>query len=319
MDCTWRAHSRPHISGLAVLALTVSALLAGCGGGGSNDGLPSSTSATQSIEVSPINISCSPTSMDGGDLTADLERPQCGSTAHLGKAGEGFYQQREPTEILAVLSRLSDSMELFYIDPLGGPLGGTDTRAVYGPISIAGQSWAFNSTAVGAVDGSSPNRTESAAGTGSFVDRRSLQAKVSRMGKPDKSWESVGYLSSNALAVSQGSLAGKWVADDGDLITFEIDANGNMTGQEVSNGELICGVSGSIVMAEPATAKNMYRAKFGGERNPSTSANCDSAFEGWATLVVEPGRKDGKKVVGLWIAGHTSDGKLYWDYLEKQK
>ncbi|WER45485.1 hypothetical protein CupriaWKF_14425 [Cupriavidus sp. WKF15] len=92
-------------------------------------------------------------------------------------------------------------------------------------------------------------------GTGTIALNSKLDGSYQRAGSDTPSTIGATYDPANALAVDQASIEGSWKQDGFEI---SIDDQGNVSGTYTS-GTKICALTGTAMLAEPGSAKNLYR------------------------------------------------------------
>ncbi|MGJ7606507.1 hypothetical protein ACSFA7_19350 [Variovorax sp. LT1R20] len=172
-----------------------------------------------------------------------LLAPQPGSTAAVGKIGEGLYEH--------YIGGLFRNGYGFVGSDGTVALRSSDFDAVFGSITMTTVNWTYNPDAhIVYASGFGPERVT---GSGTFTPNSSMQGN----------WEGAIpsiYSASNALAVSQSSVAGIWVGED---IYFSasitVDEKGAFKGTTTGRSTAQCDISGAIEQFQPGTAKNMFK------------------------------------------------------------
>lgn len=305
----------------AVLCISSGLLLQACGGGGdgntgatSGSAAPQTTPATQpdgSAGQSGNERNCAPESVAAGNRTPDLSRPQCGSTADVGGNAEGFYFRRTPYEGFAIVKPGGKMMhfEITQAHP--------SAKVVSGSMKLDGQSWTLNATGVRLL--AMGSTAMAVTGSGSYVSRQSIEGSFTWAGSAVESWGPLAYHPSNALAVNQASIAGRWASSDGTVV-LSIDATGTVAGEYVHRQVNSCALSGAVLMAEPGSAKNLYDLKLNVVDNPGSGATCDrlDSYTGVAALVLNPQPDAENAPQELWMGALSAEGETDWTYFTKQ-
>lgn len=251
------APARAPSMGLAALTVAVSALLAACGGGGDGTGgggglsapsessTPMSTPTTPTAQPAPV-APPDRTLAPGAELAPTLGAPQPGSTALTGDDKQGIYESFFGYTFVTSAGRLMSKDHL---------------RWVFGSIDVNGLNWSFRPLTLSLeVIGSELN---SVTGSGTFTPKKSMSGTYSVGGRTESRWGPYSYSASNALAVTQQAMAGKWstTSTDGFGMSIELDDNGNLTGSTAGDKIGVCALSGSLLQTEPSTSRNMFNVK----------------------------------------------------------
>ena len=278
--------------GLAALTLGVSALLAACGGGGSGGSTDGSgpgptassngpaTSGTDTQQAAPPTTPIVRTLASGVELAPTLDAPQPGSTAITGDDKQGIY--------------IGDT-SLALISPAGRLMYKDFSRWIFGWLDISGASWIFQVPTV-ALSSVPNSNLEFITGSGIFVPKKLMDGNYFIDGGRERTWGPLSYSSSNALAVQQKEMSGKWSTSSSSAgydMSFEVDADGNLKGSTSGflSGE--CSLSGTLLQTEPPTSHNMFNLKLTATNSAtqSTDRACtleQAEYDGLAAVFMNP-------------------------------
>jgi hypothetical protein len=239
----------------ALLALGLSA----CGGGGGGDGGGSTAPAAEAAPPAsaPASIAETPATtpvtapttapvtdpyapVAGSEPAPSASAPQPGSTADVGNGSEGVYESM---------------FGYTYVSGAGDIARQMVVGTIWGSVSITGTNWLFNPETRQYFIGASP-----VTGSGTFSSRLSMDGSYAVSGGSTTPWGPLAYSSANALAVAQGSVAGTWANTDtgGIGMSITVDAAGVFTGRTSGSRIGVCTVTGSVLLSQPGTAKNLY-------------------------------------------------------------
>lgn len=241
-----------------IAAVSLAIGLAGCGGGGGGDSgsesiFPTATTSPTAIaspsETSspvPTPASTSTPTVDrfaavaGSEPAPSPSEPQAGSTADVGNGSEGIYEDMFGYSYLSGTGVLARQM-----------IAGT----IWGSVSVTGANWVFNSDARQYfIDASLVT------GSGTFSSKVSMNGSYAINGGGTIPWGPLAYSNANALAVTQGSVAGTWAntGSAGVGMSITVDATGAFTGRTSGSRIGVCTVSGWVLLSQAGTAKNLY-------------------------------------------------------------
>ena len=131
-------------------------------------------------------------------------------------------------------------------------------------------------------------------GAGTFVARKSMDGQSSAGGGSAQQWGPLTYSAENALAVDQGSIAGRWRLEDAskNVFAIEVDPAGAFTGATSGTTFGECRVTGKITHTAPQAAKNAYSVEFNAANAVEGSPNCKldtaTAYGGLGAIVLYP-------------------------------
>lgn len=277
----------PFSKALAVALL--SAGLGACGGGGGGDG---GTAAPTSVEspapaprpapapTPPSPSTSTPTPEDplgfyapvaGSEPQPLLTAPQTGSIAAAGNGSEGFYEDMFGYAFVSASGEVARKM-----------LFGT----LWGSVTVTGSNWIFNPGAR-----LYDRRALPVTGSGTFSANVSMDGTYSTDGRSSDAWGPMRYSTANALAVTQVSAAGTWSNVDRDTVgmSITVDDAGRFTGRTVGSGIGVCAVTGTVVLKQPDSAKNLYTLTLNATNTAATgemACKLDSATYVGPTAVV---------------------------------
>lgn len=195
--------------------------------------------------------------------------PQVGSTGADSTATlEGIYAGGYDSVALIDASR-----NIAYFDANG---------MLFGLLQVSGLNWNLDSSSVhyGA------DFAEYATANGTFTTKAAFIA-TSQSFLTSPSPLSFNYDISNGFAVRQSNVAGNWVLNQGNAkFQISISNTGVVTGTYTENGSL-CGISGSLMHANPSKSHNMFNVSLRGANIPNSGATCDmdtGNFQGLAAI-----------------------------------
>jgi hypothetical protein len=177
----------------------------------------------------------------GSEPLPSLSAPQPGSTAAVGNDSEGIY---------------GSLVNLGFVGADGSVAAKFVVGTLWGSIKVAGLDWSFNPDTQHYFIDASP-----VTGSGTFVSKKSMSGTYAYGSRAPSNFGPLGYAAENALAVTQGSVVGKWANTDtsfGISVTIEVDDKGAFTGKTVGVQIGTCSISGTVAQAQPGTSKNMY-------------------------------------------------------------
>ncbi|WP_224081996.1 hypothetical protein [Cupriavidus laharis] len=196
--------------------------------------------------------------MPTGEPLPSLSAPQPGSTAAVGNGSEGIW---------------SESMGVTFIDSAGRFIRAELVGAVSGGFQFSGSAWNFTPDTVSEFSFINP-----VTGSGTITLNSKLDGSYQVTGS-DTPWTvHAAYDPANALAVDQASIEGSWKQDGFEM---SVDDQGNVNGTYTS-GTRICALTGTAVLAEPGSRKNLYRV------NMTASVATQAASTGCAMSVGVP-------------------------------
>lgn len=264
---------RANPSMITAVALAACALLSACGGGDdSNTGTPPPQGQTPAPAPSPApapNPSPSPTPSPApsptpsptpapartGEPLPSLSAPQAGSTAAVGNGSEGIW---------------AEPMVATFIDSAGRFVRAELLGMVDGAFQFTGSTWNLSSDTFYESMVATP-----VTGTGTIALSSKLDGSYLVAGQGIPRTVHAVYDPANALAVDQTSIQGKWKQDGFDM---SVDDVGNVTGTYTS-GTKVCALEGTAVLAEPGSAKNLYRVTLTASLPTQTaSTGCDMSL-----------------------------------------
>ncbi len=241
-------------SKIAVVALAACTLLSACGGGDDN-GNGAGTAPAQGETPSPApspsptpTPSPAPKPAPTGEPLPSLTSPQPGSTAEVGNGSEGIW---------------SEAMGATFIDSAGRFIRAELVGMVNGGFQFTGATWNFTPDTI-----SEFMFVKSVTGSGTIAQNSKLDGSYQVPGQETPKTISATYDPANALAVDQASIQGKWKQGG---LELSVDDQGNLSGTYTS-GSKICALAGSAVLAEPGSAKNLYRVTLAASLRPSRQA-----------------------------------------------
>lgn len=237
-------------------SLLASLALAACGGGGGGDGgnsTPTSSAGSASSPSvasapAPASAPASSAALNGEPLPS-LSSPQSGSAAATGNGVEGIWVAQSGVDKTTAL--IDPQGNVSYLDTVAG----FGISQFFGVIAATSPNWTLTSGTAFISNFYYPTTS----GSGSFVNKQTFTGTYVENGNTvNLSWN---YDAANALAVTQSSVAGTW-AETGSSLTIASD--GTLSGT-LSN----CPVSGTLLLATPSSAKNLYTLSVTG-----TTASC---------------------------------------------
>jgi len=274
---------RANPSMITAVALAACTLLSACGGGDdsgtgtlpSQGQIPSpapspapaptpSPSPTPSPTPSPI-----PTPTRTGEPLPSLSAPQAGSTAAVGYGSEGIW---------------AESMGTTFIDSAGRFVRAELVGMVDGAFQFAGANWSLSPDSLYEFMVATP-----VTGSGTITPGSKLDGSYLVAGQSTPHDIHAIYDPANALAVDQTSIQGKWKQDGFEM---SVDDEGSVTGT-YTNGTKVCALEGTAVLAEPGSAKNLYRVSLTASLPAqAASTGCDMtlgiAHRGYAAIRFVP-------------------------------
>ncbi|SOY67336.1 conserved exported hypothetical protein [Cupriavidus taiwanensis] len=293
--------------------LSAIALLAACGGG--DDGTnapapiapPSDNSPAPAPSPSPTPGPApapnpDPTPTPVGELLPSLSAPQPGSTAAVGNGSEGLWV---------------GLMNATLVDRGGKFMHLTASGVISGTFQFAGSSWKLSPDSI-----YESAFLSLATGAGTLTPGQRLSGSIVRTSSGATTALANTYDPSNALAVDQAAIAGNWQQSG---FAMQIDAAGNLTGTHTS-GTRICDLHGTVTLAEPGSAKNLYAVSVSADARASASGcslTTGMPHKGFAAIRLMPA--DGSVVITsatryvrtLVMTGTTGYGGYFTTQLSK--
>lgn len=209
----------------------------------------------------------------GSEPQPSLNAPQPGSTAAVGNGSEGLYES---------------TFGYTYVSGAGDIAQQDLVGTIWGSVAITGTNWIFNPETRQYFIDASP-----VTGSGTFSPKASMDGSYAVNGGTSRAWGPLTYSKANALAVSQESVAGKWSKTDTAIgMSIDVDATGAFTGRTSGSRIGVCTVSGSVLLSQPSTAKNLYTVNLTAV-NAATTGETACALEaapygGPSAIVFEP-------------------------------
>lgn len=234
-------------SQIAVVALAACALLSACGGGddsGNSGGATSSQGGTPTPAPAPLPSPApspapspdpSPTPPRTGETLPSLSAPQPGSTAEVGNGSEGIW---------------SEFGGATFVDTTGRFVRAERIGVVNGGFQFSGSNWSFAPDTI--FEYLVPKNVT---GSGTITLGSKLDGSYLKDGSDTPTTVRATYDAANALAVDQASIQGSWKQDGFEM---SVDEQGNVNGTYTS-GTRICALTGTAVLAEAGSRKNLYR------------------------------------------------------------
>lgn len=264
--------------------LAVGAGVTACGGGGSGGGggmpmLPMLPSTPPAPAPVPAPAPAPPANRDpapGSEPLPSLSAPQPGSIAATGNGSEGLYEAM---------------FGYTYVGADGGIASKFVVGTLAGSIRVTGLNWVFGPDTNYYFTGQSP-----VTGSGTFSPKVSMDGTYAYGGRSSSAFGPSTYSVANALAVGQDSVIGKWANTDasfGIAIAIEVDAAGAYTGTMSGAQVGTCKISGTLTLAQPATAKNAYGFRLTAVNGATTARDAckfdnPSGFQGPAAITLVP-------------------------------
>lgn len=212
----------------------------------------------------------------GSEPLPSLSAPQPGSIAAAGNGSEGLYEAMFGYTYVGADGKIASK---FVVGTLAGS------------IQVTGINWLFGPDTNYYLAGQSP-----VTGSGTFSPKESMNGTYAHGGGSSSAFGPSTYNVANALAVGQDSVIGKWANTDtsfGIAIAIEVDATGAYTGTMSGAQVGACKISGTLTMAEPATAKNAYGFRMTAVNAATTAGDAckfdrPQGFEGPAAITFVP-------------------------------
>ncbi|MDP9911644.1 hypothetical protein J2W27_003768 [Variovorax boronicumulans] len=278
-----------------VLAASVGVTACGGGGGGGGGGMPMLPIAPVPAPAPAPSPAPAPApapaenraAVPGSEPSPSLSAPQPGSTAAVGNDSEGIYAGVRGIAFVGTNGSLAGSF-----------LGGT----MWGSLKVTGLDWSFNPDTELYV----PPNAYPVTGSGTFTPKKSVDGTYAYDNRRPSDVGPLAYTIENALAVSQASMTGMWSNTDSSPslgVTVQVDGQGVFTGSTsgVQIGQ--CTLSGTVALAQPGSAKNMYSLTLKAV-NAATASTNDCKLTPAAT-----GSYAGPAIIGLVPAGvYDSNG-----------
>ena len=162
---------------------------------------------------------------------------------------------------------------------------------VWGSVAVTGANWVFDAGTqnVGSDFGIKP-----VTGSGTFSAKASMDGTYSEGGGLSKAWGPLSFSAANALAVKQDSVVGTWTVDtDALAVKMTVDATGAFEGVSSGSEFGTCKLSGKVIHAQPATAKNAYSVELNATdaaTGSETPCRLDTAdvYTGPAAIALNP-------------------------------
>ncbi|MDM0104648.1 hypothetical protein QTH97_06880 [Variovorax sp. J22R24] len=276
-------------------AMLVIGLLHGCGGGGGggvatlptvgSTATPEGPASSSEPEPASEPIVAVPTPpadtakdsrepVEGSEPAPSLRAPQPGSTAAVGNDSEGVYES---------------IFGYAYVSASGKVVRQFNVGLLWGSIDISGSNWIFNPETEYTFVTVDP-----VTGSGTFSPKASMDGTYSRRGSAS-AFGPLTYSFANALAVDQTSVAGTWSTPDtlGMGMSIMVDKTGAFAGSTSGSRIGVCKLSGTLLLAEPDSAKNAYATTLNAENAATgTESKCqllsDMPYVGPSAIVFHP-------------------------------
>ncbi|WP_422084385.1 hypothetical protein [Variovorax sp.] len=205
-----------------------------------------------------------------------MSAPQAGSIAAVGNGSEGLYEAMFGYTYVGADGKIASKFVVGTLD---------------GSILVTGINWVFGADTNYYFTDRSP-----VTGSGTFSQKVSMDGTYAYGGRSPSAFGPFTYNVANALAVGQDSVIGKWANTDtsfGIAIAIEVDATGAYTGTMSGAQVGVCKISGTLTLAQPATAKNAYGFRVTAVNAATTARDAckfDSAlgFQGPAAITFVP-------------------------------
>jgi len=235
--------------------------LHGCGGGGGGGGFGAPLAVAAAPAPAPEVVAVpgpipDPVPAASSDPTACITAPQPGSTADVGNAYEGVWNQdkHESTKGLMLTSATGESVGFTAASPVTTwPIEST----FYGAFNfdVPNSSWQIGSGKVVFY----PSTTwASLSGSGTFVPKATLDGSFAAGATAAKPFGLWSYQVANSLAVDSALLTGEWGGSMKNVIgSITVASDRSFTGTSAPTSPLgACALSGSLLPREPGTSKN---------------------------------------------------------------
>ncbi|WP_348638395.1 hypothetical protein [Paraburkholderia sp. D15] len=275
------------------LSLLASLVLVACGGGGSSSSTTPSTS-NASLPATPP----APVAAANGESLPSLSSPQNGSTKVVGNGVEGIWT-----------SQSGAGKTTAFIDAQGNvsalnSLGTFTVSELFGVVAATSPNWTLTS----GVQVNNFVYYRTSAGSGTFVNNQTFTGSYVQNGNTVAvDWA---YDPANALAVTQASVAGTW-SQSGASLTIAND--GTLSGT-LSN----CPVTGTLLLATPASSKNLYTLTVTGA-NAACGVTPGTTLTGNAAITFLPISGSSLYVRSiLYVIRATNNSSVAYGQLTKQ-
>ncbi|ODV43348.1 hypothetical protein AWV79_18305 [Cupriavidus sp. UYMMa02A] len=178
-----------------------------------------------------------------------------------------------------------------FIDSAGRFIRAEPVGMVNGGFQFVGATWNFTPDTISEFMFVKP-----VTGSGTIAPNSKLDGSYRIPGQESPTTIHATYDPANALAVDQASIQGTWKQGGFEL---SVDDQGNLSGTYTS-GSKICALAGSAVLAEPGSAKNLYRVTLAASLpTEPASSGCDLSLgvphQGYAAIRFVP--SDGSLLV----------------------
>jgi hypothetical protein len=292
--------------------LSAIALLAACGGGDDPASTPAAQSPPSDVKPAPTPApapaptpTLAPSPAPVGEPLPSLSAPQPGSTAKVGNGSEGLW-----TGIMN--ATMIDSSGKFIHPRLLGVLGGA--------FQFSGSAWTLSPDTFYESGFANP-----ATGAGTIALNQRVEGNFVTSPNGASTAFSGIYDPSNALAVDQAAIAGSWKQSG---FAMQVDDAGKLTGTYTS-GTRICDLEGTVMLAEPGSAKNLYAVNVvaANSAQPGSTGCALSTgipHKGYAAIRLMPANgsilvtTSTRYVRTLVMAGRTGTGGYFTTQMSKQ-
>lgn len=171
-----------------------------------------------------------------------------------------------------------------FIDSAGRFIRAELVGMVNGGFRFSGSSWSFTADTI-----SEFLVAKSVTGSGTIALNSKLDGSYQIPGQVDPRIVQATYDAANALAVDQASIQGNWKQGG---LELSVDDQGSIAGTYTS-GTKICALAGNAVLAEPGSAKNLYRVSLTASLpTQPASTGCDLSLgiphQGYAAIRFVP-------------------------------
>lgn len=234
-----------------VLAASVGVTACGGGGGGGGGGMPMLPMGVVPTPAPAPAPSPAPApapaenrdAVPGSEPSPSLSAPQAGSTAAVGNDSEGIYA--------------AGVRGLAFVGADGSIARSFTVGTLWGSLKLTGLDWSFNPDTE-----FSFLSVSQATGSGTFAPKKTMNGTYAYGTRDPADFGPLTYTIENALAVSQASVVGTWSNNDSSLgVTVRVDDKGVFTGTTSGAEVGQCTLSGTVALAQPGSAKNMYELK----------------------------------------------------------
>lgn len=169
---------------------------------------------------------------------------------------------------------------LAFIDATNNYLGTDGSRLLVGKWTLMGSAWSFDPSSLIYIGFNPAPFVTGLIGSGTLNTRLSFSGMYGPLAASlPVAYE---YSTANALAVSQADVSGTWSALG---TSFTIGATGSLTGRYTDSGIASdCALTGTMVLAEPATQKNLLAVTLTSADFPGATCKVSGNLAGFASL-----------------------------------